>query len=245
MLAISRNVQILLNDIRFLKTSNGPSSLERNGILLGPTVSLFNHGQRLTNFKGSGKTTLLSLILGHHPRSYSLPPSSLLLFSKPRRSIPSPTLRTLIGHTSPEIYASFPRGMGLTALEAVGSGFEGVFSRRKLTQEQKERVKYLLEYFKDLLKPSSVSGRPTSDVTVQEIASRNFAHFTPSQQGLLLFLRAIVRKPKLLILDEPSQGMDEVIWERCRRLLEKEWECEGKDMAVIVVSHYEDEVRTP
>ncbi|KIR62530.1 hypothetical protein I314_03475 [Cryptococcus bacillisporus CA1873] len=196
----------------------------------------------LIGANGSGKTTLLSLILGHHPRSYSLPPSSLLLFSKPRRSIPSPTLRTLIGHTSPEVYASFPRGMGLTALEAVGSGFEGVFSRRKLSPEQKERVKYLLEYFKDLLKPSSVSGRPTSDVTVQEIANRNFAHFTPSQQGLLLFLRAIVRKPKLLILDEPSQGMDEVIWERCRRLLEKEWEGEGKDMAVIVVSHYEDEV---
>ncbi|OXB35396.1 hypothetical protein LQV05_006206 [Cryptococcus neoformans] len=196
----------------------------------------------LIGANGSGKTTLLSLILGHHPRSYSLPPSSLLLFSKPRRSIPSPTLRTLIGHTSPEIFSSFPRGMGLSALEAVGSGFEGVFSRRKLTSEQKERVKYLLEYFKDLLKPSSLSGKPAPDVTVQEVANRNFAHFTPPQQGLLLFLRAIVRKPKLLILDEPSQGMDEIIWERCKGLLEKEWEGEGKDMAIIVVSHYEDEV---
>lgn len=230
--------------IRCSKTSNGPSSPERNGISLGPTVSLFNHGPGLTIFPGSGKTTLLSLILGHHPRSYSLPPSSLLLFSKPRRSIPSPTLRTLIGHTSPEIFSSFPRGMGLSALEAVGSGFEGVFSRRKLTSEQKERVKYLLEYFKDLLKPSSLSGKPAPDVTVQEVANRNFAHFTPPQQGLLLFLRAIVRKPKLLILDEPSQGMDEIIWERCKGLLEKEWEGEGKDMAIIVVSHYEDEVRS-
>lgn len=133
--------------------------------------------------------------------------------------------------------------MGLSALEAVGSGFEGIFSRRNLTSEQKERVKYLLGQFKDLLKPSSLSGKPSPDVTVLEIANRNFAHFTPPQQGLLLFLRAIVRKPKLLILDEPSQGMDEVIWERCKGLLEKEWEDEGKGMAVIVVSHYEDEVR--
>lgn len=36
--------------------------------------------------------------------------------------------------------------------------------------------------------------------------------------------------------------MDEIIWEWCKGLLEKEWEGEGKDMVIIVVSYYEDEV---
>ncbi|KAK8853244.1 hypothetical protein IAR55_003946 [Kwoniella newhampshirensis] len=202
----------------------------------------------LVGANGSGKTTLLSLILGHHPRSYSLPAESLTLFSKPRRSIPSPTLRKLIGHTSPEIFASFPRGMGLRAYDAVGTGYEGVFSRRDLKPDQKERVLNLLDRFKDLLRPTSrgqVDESSTStttmrkEVTVEEIAKRHFSHFTPPQQGLLLFLRAIVGKPKLLILDEPSQGMDEVIWDRCKTLLEEK---EGREMSVIVVSHYEDEV---
>ena len=145
----------------------------------------------------------------------------------------------MIGHTSPEIYASFPRGMGLSAVEAVGSGFEGIFSRRQLSSEQKSRVVYLLEHFLPMLQ----STRPglAKDVTAGEIAKRQFAHFTPPQQALMLFLRAIVARPPLLILDEPSQGMDEAIWTRCRELLVREWE-EMPDQAVIVVSHYDDEV---
>lgn len=155
---------------------------------------------------------------------------------------PTPTLRTLIGHTSPEIYASFPRGMGLSALAAVGTGFEGVFSRRNLTQQQKDRIVKLLEYFKDLL----ASGRAgasssTGQVTVRDLANRLFAHYTPPQQALLLFLRAIVARCPLVILDEPAQGMDEVIWQRCCELLEQEWR-EYPEQAVVVVSHYEDEV---
>ncbi|WVO18555.1 hypothetical protein L204_106274 [Cryptococcus depauperatus] len=196
----------------------------------------------LVGANGSGKTTLLSIILGHHPRSFSLPPSSLTLFSKPRRFIATPILKTLIGHTSPEIYASFPRGMGLTAMDVIGSGFEGVFSRRSLTSEQKDRVRYLIGYFQDFFQSTSRSGQAVPDMTVEEIAKRQFSHHTPSQQGLLLFLRAIVHKPRLLILDEPSQGLDEAIWERCKTLLDSEWRGHGAKMAVIVVSHYQDEV---
>lgn len=145
----------------------------------------------------------------------------------------------LIGHTSPEIYASFPRGMGLTAAEAVGSGFEGVFSRRSLSAGQRERVLTLLEFFV----PHLGSARPGQSgiKDVKGIANRLFAQFTPPQQALLLFLRAIINRPPLVILDEPSQGMDEAIWARCRALLEKEWQ-ENPGQAVVVVSHYEDEV---
>lgn len=188
---------------------------------------------------GSGKTTLLSLILGHHPRSFSLPPTSLQLFSKPRRAIPTPTLRTLIGHTSPEIYAAFPRGMGLTAAQAVGTGFEGVFSRRPLNAEQRQRVMQLLDFCKDYLIPARRSG--SGPMTIEDIGRTNFASFTPSQQALLLFLRALVGRPPLVILDEPSQGVDESMWARCVELLEKEWK-ERPEMSTVVVTHYEDEV---
>ncbi|EIW72011.1 hypothetical protein TREMEDRAFT_25255 [Tremella mesenterica DSM 1558] len=178
---------------------------------------------------GSGKTTLLSIILGHHPLSFSIPSTSLILFSKPRRSIPTPILKTMIGHTSPEIYSSFPRGMGLTALEVIGTGFEGIFSRRNLSFKQKKRILDLLQGFQDLLGDKK-----------EELGDKLFTRFTNPQQSLLLLLRAIVGKPDLIILDEPAQGMDEVLWERCCELLFQEWK--ENEQSVIVVSHYEDEV---
>jgi ABC-type molybdenum transport system ATPase subunit/photorepair protein PhrA len=128
--------------------------------------------------------------------------------------------------------------MGLSALEAVGSGLEGVFSRRNFSSSQKERILSLLDYFVPHL-VTTRSGQASPEV--KDIARREFAHFTPPQQALLLFLRAIVNRPPLLILDEPSQGMDEAIWARCRELLNKEWR-ESPEQAVVAVSHYEDEV---
>lgn len=199
----------------------------------------------LQGSNGSGKTTLLSLLLGLHPQSYSLPSTSLTLFGKPRRSIPTTILKRRVGHSSPEIFASFPRNMGLSAYDAIGTGFEGVFSRRSLSPEQRERVLGLIGRFKELLK----GPRDGEDVDTKVIARREFSHFTPPQQALLVFLRAVVGRPEVLVLDEPTQGMDEEIWEECRAFLKEEWGEIGEDgrlrgerQAVIVVSHYEDEV---
>jgi ABC-type molybdenum transport system ATPase subunit/photorepair protein PhrA len=129
--------------------------------------------------------------------------------------------------------------MGLSALAAIGSGYEGVFSRRDLSRTQKERILSMLDYFKDLL----ATGRSGagSVYTTRDLALRLFAHYTPPQQALLLFLRAMVARCPLVVLDEPAQGMDEALWQRCREFMEKEWK-EHPEQAVIVVSHYEDEV---
>jgi ABC-type molybdenum transport system ATPase subunit/photorepair protein PhrA len=63
---------------------------------------------------------------------------------------------------------------------------------------------------------------------------------------VLLFLRSIVARPRLLVLDEFSQTIDEHAWEVCKGVLEREWEemrrDEGVEQAVVVVSHYESEV---
>lgn len=136
--------------------------------------------------------------------------------------------------------------MGLSAGEVVGTGYEGVFARRKMTEEQRERVMQLLEPFRDLLVVRS-RARPNEPTTIdtERIFETDFSHFPPSQQALLLFLRAIVARPALLILDEASQGMDEESWARCRALLEREWDemVRGKaPQAVVVVSHWEEEV---
>ncbi|WWC72044.1 uncharacterized protein I206_106004 [Kwoniella pini CBS 10737] len=198
----------------------------------------------LVGANGSGKTTLLSLILGHHPRSYSIPSESLTLFNKARREISTVELKSMIGHTSPEIFIAFPRNMGLSAYQTIGSGFKGIFTRSQLNENQKERILNLLNQVKDLLQPTTnlkVNKEEEEGMKLKEIALKEFSHFTHSQQNLLLFLRSIIGKPNLLILDEPSQGVDEIIWERCKLILKNEWKNNPK-MSTIVVSHYQDEV---
>lgn len=128
----------------------------------------------------------------------------------------------------------------MSAGQAVGSGYEGVFSRREFKEDQRARILELLEGMKDVL-----VGRGTQVKSAKEIYLSDFAQFPPNQQALLLFLRAIVSRPKILVLDEASQAMDEVTWARCRLLLEREWEemkKGGMEQAVVCVSHYEEEV---
>ncbi|KAL7417472.1 P-loop containing nucleoside triphosphate hydrolase protein [Mrakia frigida] len=192
----------------------------------------------LQGHNGSGKTTLLSLLLGDHPRSFSLPATSLTLFGSPRRSIATTTLNSIIGHTSPEIFKAFPRSTNLTIEDAVGTGFLGIFSRRNLTLEQKEEVEQLL---KVLFPEETNAGEGWS--------KQKFVEQPPAVQSLVLFARAMAgtgssqgggasrRRKELVVLDEPFAFMEMNQIERCRRYLR---ELGGKT-AVVWVGHWEGE----
>jgi ABC-type molybdenum transport system ATPase subunit/photorepair protein PhrA len=176
----------------------------------------------LVGDNGSGKTTLLSLLLGMHPQSYSLGADQLTLFGQARAEPvnATPLLRRKCGQLSPELVNAFPRrGLefgGLTVQDTVGSGFEGIFSRRELTPEQIRRVRSLVARFRHVLlvptriTSSSVSSSGSSSTEADGLSSllaSPLHALTPGSQVLVLFLRAIVHRPGLLVLDEPFQGM--------------------------------------
>lgn len=133
-----------------------------------------------------------------------------------------------IGHASPEILNAFPRSYGpdgLTAREAIGTGFNSVFSWRRLTDAQKQRLDEMIKAF----------GRP-----IQDIEDKLFADLTPGEQSLVLLLRALVKKEApLIILDEPFAGMDEELVEQSKRFLDDELD---PAQALIFISHFEEEI---
>lgn len=238
----------------------------------------------LVGDNGSGKTTLLSLLLGMHPQSYSLGADQLTLFGQARAEPvnATPLLRRKCGQLSPELVNAFPRrGLefgGLTVRDTVGSGFEGIFSRRELTPEQIRRVRSLVARFQHvLLVPtrisssfSSASSSSTSSTEADGLSSllaSPLHALTPGSQVLVLFLRAIVHRPGLLVLDEPFQGMsskqvaavrnfldgkvdvdqgeggsgasmNQTGEEQEERQLDRAW---LKKMALVLVSHFEEE----
>ena len=137
---------------------------------------------------GSGKTTLLSLIQGDNPQAYAL---DLRLFG--RKSGTTQThwhLRRQIGWLSPELHLHYPAGW--SCLNVVCSGFlNTVGLYEPCSSRQRAAARNWLRWF-------GLAGH----------AGDWFGELSLGDQRLALLARAVVKKPKLLVLDEPCQGLD-------------------------------------
>jgi len=137
---------------------------------------------------GSGKTTLLSLIQGDNPQAYAL---DVRLFG--RRPETTQTLwhmRRQIGWLSPELHLHYPAGW--SCLDVVCSGFlNTVGLYEPCTSRQRAAAR-------DWLRGFGLAGH----------AESSFGELSLGDQRLVLLARAVVKKPKLLVLDEPCQGLD-------------------------------------
>ncbi|KAI9930599.1 hypothetical protein ASPWEDRAFT_171224 [Aspergillus wentii DTO 134E9] len=206
-------------------------------------------GQRwvVLGANGSGKTTLLSLITSDHPQTYAQPiklfgRSRLPEVGKPGISIFE--LQSRIGHSSPEIHAFFPRQ--LTVRQSVESAFADTFlAKPKLNHEKDSDVDAVLRFFKAELDPDaavSTQAKPPKITAVENFPKlarfhRNGAYVPPDyyvdyadsvkfgdldveKQRLVLFIRALVHKPDVIILDEAFSGMSASIRDKCLHFLE-------------------------
>lgn len=168
---------------------------------------------------GSGKTTILSLICSDHPQTYSLP---IRLFGRSR--LPEPgqpgisifDIQARIGHSSPEIHNHIPKSLTLRQVleNAWSETFRGV---PKLDDTANERVDSCLRWFEEDLRPGQISASvpQSSDGRPSWADEVLFGGLPFSAQRIALFLRAIIKSPDLVILDEAFSGMDDEVRDRC------------------------------
>jgi molybdate transport system ATP-binding protein len=150
---------------------------------------------------GSGKTTLLSLLCGDHPQAFS---NDITLFGKRRGSGESIwDVKRNVGLLSPEFHLYFTEP--LTAFRTAATGFFDALSDRPTTDEQDRMVSGLFH-----------------DFGISRLANRPFKTLSTGEQRLVLLARALVKRPPLLILDEPFQGMDAATAAHCRDWLDKQ-----------------------
>ncbi len=137
---------------------------------------------------GSGKSSLLSLVVGDHPQAYA---HAVRVFGKLRGGGSSiQELKAGIGLISPELQVRYRKA--ITAIEVVLSGFfdsVGLYRRSSPAQETTAR------FWMDQL-------------GIQGLAAKRFNHLSQGEQRMVLLARAMVKPPRLLVLDEPCQGLD-------------------------------------
>ena len=169
---------------------------------------------------GSGKTTLLSLILGDHPQAYS---NDITVFGQKIGSgISVWDVKQKIGWVSPELHLHFQDSF--TCLETVESGFHDTIGlyQEVTSAQRREALRWLRRF-----------GLETSaDSPLYELSA--------GLQRTVLLARALVKRPALLILDEPCQGLDSAHRSLFLRTLDRLIRT-GKETA-IYVTHQEQEI---
>jgi len=155
---------------------------------------------------GGGKTTLLKVILGLQPSS-----SGKITFMENDK--PTPAIRIGYLPQLSDIDKKFP----ISVWEVVASGLaEQKPLFRSYSNEQKERIEQVLE-----------------QMGMSDLGKRPIGELSGGQLQRALLGRAIVSRPKLLILDEPNSYVDKRFESHLYQLLESI----NKESAIVLVSH--------
>ncbi|ALL16756.1 molybdenum ABC transporter ATP-binding protein [Enterobacter asburiae] len=209
--------------------SHQPRIVLRDGIVsyddrtilnrLSWTVNPGEHWQ-IVGPNGAGKSTLLSLITGDHPQGYS---NDLTLFGRRRGSGETIwDIKKHIGYVSSSLHLDYR--VSTTVRNAILSGY---FDSIGIYQAVSDKQHKLAQQWLDILGMDN------------RVADAPFHSLSWGQQRLALIVRALVKHPTLLILDEPLQGLDPLNRQLIRRFVDV-LISEGETQLLFVSHHAED-----
>ena len=144
---------------------------------------------QLTGPNGSGKTTLLSMIIGDSSKGYG---QQLYLFGKKKGTGETVwDIKKHIGYFTSSIAGEFPRMDSVERM--LLSGFVDSIGLYSLPSDQQIKL----------------AGQWLLLLGLYEVRKQPFRLLSLAQQRMVLIARAMVKHPPLLILDEPTAGLDD------------------------------------
>ncbi len=164
---------------------------------------------------GAGKSTLLSMILGENPKAFN---QDITLFGHKKGSGESVwELKKNMGYFNPAMTQLFERHT--TVLHMMVSGIFDSVGLYKIPTEGQLRLAT------DWLRL----------VGLDHLAQKAFHKLSFGQQRLLMVARAMVKQPPLLLLDEPTTGLDDENVEKVCSLI-NHFAAQSQS-AIVFVSH--------
>jgi molybdate transport system ATP-binding protein len=209
------------NELIYLR--DGFAGYGDHKLFTGLDLSIYTGDHTLiTGPNGCGKSTLLDIITGDNPKCYA---NTLRIFGKNRGSGESIwDIKKQMGIVSPALHREH-RIPG-SALQVILSGLYdtiGLYTKVSTTEIKAAR-------------------RWLAWLSLTDKSDSPFRKLTFAEQRLILIGRALIKRPKLLILDEPTQGLDDVHRNNLLDLLEEI--ADRKLSTILFVSHRKDEQRS-
>jgi len=176
-----------------------------------------NENWLLFGLNGSCKTTLLSVIAGYG--NYTSGTVEVLGMEYTEDT--TQYIRSRIGFVSSSFFTKYFKYE--TVLHVVLSGLTGTLGVNfKISNQDVIRAKKLL-----------------TELEVEDKANQAFQELSKGEQQKVLIARALVANPEILILDEPSTGLDLYARDKMLRFIKK---IADEDITIIYVTHYLEEV---
>ena len=176
----------------------------------------------VTGPNGCGKSTLLQIITGDHPACYK---NDLRIFGTRRGTGESIwDLKKHMGIVSSELHRNYY--VPGTALHCILSGlFDSIGLYRDVTAQDEDLARKWLGL-----------------ISMEAHENTAFRELDYAAQRLVLIARALIKGPRLLILDEPTQGLDEMNRNAILDFLARV--AKDNTSTILYVSHRTDEFRS-
>lgn len=168
---------------------------------------------------GSGKSTLLEMICGDHPQGYS---NELTLFGRRRGSGETVwDIKKNVGLLSPKLHRDYR--VGGSVEDAIVSGlYDSIGVYREREPSHRARALRWLSWLELDINPD-----------------HPFRALSFGEQRVVLVARAAIKVPPLVVLDEPTAGLDDENQTRVLNLIESL--CTQHKSTVLFVTHRTDE----
>jgi ABC-type molybdenum transport system, ATPase component/photorepair protein PhrA len=202
----------ILFDLKNVNVQFGDTTVLKN---LNWTVRKGEHWAVMGE-NGAGKSTLLGMLTADHPQIYKN--DITLLGERPGHGLNIWDHKAKLGFFSPELALQYREDLSLQ--EVLCTGFTANLCKAEnTTWEERAKAKEWLTY-----------------LGFDDVEAR-YRNLSPIDKRVILMARAAIRPPKVLLLDEPTQGLKGEYRDKIFSLLQ----LLSKETTIILVSHYEEE----